>query len=47
MKKFINWLFYHDCPKCKERQVYFSHEEYFTAGSPNVYICKSCNTWYV
>jgi len=50
LNQFRNWfelLFYFECKKCKTKSVYFSHEEHFTPGSPNIYICKNCGEQYI
>ena len=50
LKQFIKWLKelgYSKCDNCGKKGVYFSHEEHFTPGSPDVYVCKHCkNTLY-
>lgn len=45
--KWLKELPYSKCPKCGNKSVHFSHEEHFTAGSPNVYHCKSCNEYFI
>lgn len=45
--KWLKELPYSKCLKCGNKSVYFSHEEHFTAGSPNVYHCKSCNEYFI
>ena len=45
--KWLKELPYSDCPKCNKKGVRFSHEEHFTAGSPNVYHCKFCNEYFI
>jgi hypothetical protein len=45
--KWLKELPYSECPKFNKKGVIFSHEEHFTAGSPNVYHCKFCNEYFI
>ena len=47
LKAILRFLFARKCPSCGNRDLYFSHEEHFTPGCPNVYVCESCNQTFV
>ena len=54
MKKYLNLFILYlkdlgcsNCESCGKKGVYFSHEEHFTPGSPDVYRCKYCKKYFI